>query len=65
MFPVRVVDGIVEVDVTVPEPAPASADIGGASVVAVDVGGSAEAMPVAEARVSTIGETGWWLPGGR
>jgi nitrite reductase (NADH) small subunit len=48
MFPVRVVDGIVEVDVTVPEPAPGSADFGGANVVAVDVGGSAPAMPVAE-----------------
>lgn len=42
MFPVRVVDGIVEVDVTVPEPAPASADVDGASVVAVDVGGSSD-----------------------
>ena len=39
---VRVVDGIVEVDVTVPEPAPASADVDGASVVAVDVGGSSD-----------------------
>jgi nitrite reductase (NADH) small subunit len=48
MFPVRVVDGIVEVDVTIPDPAPTSADFGGASVVAVDVGGSAEAVPVAE-----------------
>jgi nitrite reductase (NADH) small subunit len=27
MFPVRVVDGIVEVDVTVPEPAPTSVDV--------------------------------------
>ena len=42
MFPVRVVDGIVEVDVTVPEPAPALADVDGASVVAVDVGGSSD-----------------------
>ena len=49
MFPVRVVDGIVEVDVTVPDPAPASADVGGASVVAVDVGGSPASVPVAEA----------------
>jgi nitrite reductase (NADH) small subunit len=48
MFPVRVVDGIVEVDVTVPDPAPASADVGGASVVAVDLGGTPAAVPVAE-----------------
>ncbi len=38
MFPVRVVDGIVEVDVTVPEPPDTSpGGIDGASVVAVDV----------------------------
>ena len=39
MFPVRVVDGKVEVDVTVPESQPAAADADGANV-AVDVGGS-------------------------
>ena len=32
MFPVRVVDGIVEVDVTVPDPAPTVANAGGAGV---------------------------------
>ena len=48
MFPVRVVGGMVEVDVTVPEPAPPSTDIGGVNVVAVDVGGSTPAMPVAD-----------------
>jgi nitrite reductase (NADH) small subunit len=48
MFPVRVVDGIVEVDVTVPEPSPVSADVGGVSVVAVDVSGCAGATPAAD-----------------
>ena len=38
MFPVRVVDGIVEVDVTVPTPAP----------ITVDGRGPVEAVPVAE-----------------
>jgi hypothetical protein len=28
MFPVRVIDGIVEVDVTLPDPAQASSDVG-------------------------------------
>jgi nitrite reductase (NADH) small subunit len=48
MFPVRVVDGIVEVDVTIPEPSPATLEFGGARVVTVDVGRPAEAMPMAE-----------------
>jgi len=42
MFPVRVVDGIVEVDVTIPEPSPATIELGGARVVTVDVGRPAE-----------------------
>ena len=48
MFPVRVVDGIVEVDVTIPEPSPATLEFGGARVVAVGVGRPAGAMPMAE-----------------
>jgi nitrite reductase (NADH) small subunit len=35
MFPVRVIDGRVEVDVTVPEPAPASGDIGSGDAIAI------------------------------
>lgn len=42
MFPVRVVDGIVEVDVTIPEPSGATLEFGGARVVTVDVGRPAE-----------------------
>jgi nitrite reductase (NADH) small subunit len=48
MFPVRVVDGRVEVDVTVPEPAPASADGGVTGVVRVEAGGSDDARSLAE-----------------
>ncbi|HEX6659815.1 MAG TPA: Rieske 2Fe-2S domain-containing protein [Ilumatobacter sp.] len=42
MFPVRVVDGIVEVEVTIPEPSPATLEFGGASVVAVNLGRSSD-----------------------
>ena len=48
MFPVRVVDGIVQVDVTIPEPSPATLEFGSARVVAVGVRRPAEAMPMAE-----------------
>jgi nitrite reductase (NADH) small subunit len=48
MFPVRVVEGVVEVDVTVPEPESDSGDLTGSGVVRVDVGGSADARSLAE-----------------
>jgi nitrite reductase (NADH) small subunit len=48
MFPVRVVDGRVEVDVIVPEPESASGDVGITGVVRVEAGGSNDAPSLAE-----------------
>jgi nitrite reductase (NADH) small subunit len=49
MFPVRVVEGVVEVDVTVPEAPVVPSDVDGANVVAVDVARPANAVPAPEA----------------
>jgi nitrite reductase (NADH) small subunit len=48
MFPVRVVDGVVEVDVTVPASPLVPSDVDGANVVAVDVARPADAVPAPE-----------------